>query len=316
MPHVKRSNINLLICLDMLLTERSVTRAAERLKMSQPGMSNALARLREMIGDPLLIRSGNGYILTERAIALAEKVRSGIQLMDDIFANEGPMDLGHASGIITLATPESTSLAYVPALIDILSKSAPKLTLNVRAPDPEHLHEWLREGECDIALGHFPDLHPDLRKTSLFQQPLSCVSARRHMRGEVISRQEYLERRHVVFGSPFSPHSTLEQLLLSELSAFGVERLRTVRVSSALIIPHIVAASDHIATMPTWLCRYYASILPLAVSPLPFKISPLETDMVWHERTHRLAIHVWLRDILRTIVPGEVVTGRDVRADY
>lgn len=310
---LKRSNINLLICLDMLLTERSVTRAAERLEMSQPGMSNALSRLRELIGDPLLVRSGNVYILTERAAAIAHKVRSGIELMDEIFANEGPMDLGQASGTVTLAAAESVALAFVPALIEIMSQAAPNLTLNIRAPDPEHLHEWLREGECDIALGFFPNVHPDLRKTSLFQQPLSCVSAAGENRGELLSKEDYLQRRHVVFGSPFSPRSTLEHLVSSELAAMGVERLRTVRVSSALIIPHIVAASSYIATMPTWLCRYYARILDLTVSPLPFKLSPLETDMVWHERTHRLSVHVWLRNILRTIIPGSAVTGEDIR---
>jgi DNA-binding transcriptional LysR family regulator len=193
---MKRSNLNLLICLDMLLKERSVTRAAERLEMSQPGMSNALARLRELIGDPLLIRSGSGFILTERALALEQKVRSGIQLMEEIFANEGPLDLVEAKGTITLAAAESNSMAFAPALTDILSEAAPELTLSVRAPDPEHIREWLSDGECDVALGHFPDLHPDLRRTALFKQPLSCISARRLTPSGTLSQSEYLERRH------------------------------------------------------------------------------------------------------------------------
>lgn len=293
-----------------------MTRAAERLEMSQPGMSNALARLREMIGDPLLIRSGNVYILTERANAIGQKVRSGIQLMDDIFANEGPLDLSEAKGTITLAAAESTSLAYVPALTEILSHTAPNISLYVRAPDPDRLYEWLREGECDIALGYFPELHPELRKTALLKQPMSCISATSHTPAGGLGRDDYIQRRHVVFGSPFSPRSTLEHMLLRELSEFGVERLRTVRVSSALLIPHIVAGTDHVATMPTWLCTYFARLLPLTVSALPFKVSPLETDMVWHERTHRLALHVWLRETLRNICPGEAAVGKDIRLEW
>lgn len=306
---VKRSNINLLICLDALLTERSVTRAAERLEMSQPGMSNALARLRELIGDPLLIRSGNGFILTERALTLAEKVRSGIHLMEEIFSNEGPIDIANFKGVITLAAAESTSMAFVPALSDILCKAAPEVSLSIRSPDPEHLREWLSEGECDIALGHFPDLHHELRRIPLFQQPLSCIGARGLNPNATLSQSEYLERSHVVFGSPFSQRSTMEQTLIQELSMIGVSRLRKVFVSSALLIPYIVSGSSHIATMPTWLCKHYASFLPLTVFDMPFEVSPIHTDMIWHERTHRLAVHVWLRDTLRSIIPGMSATG-------
>jgi len=313
---MKRSNLNLLICLDMLLKERSVTRAAERLEMSQPGMSNALARLRELIGDPLLVRSGNGFVLTERALSLELKVRSGIKLMEEIFANEGPLDLLEAKGTVTLAAADSNSMAFVPALADILSEVAPDVSLHVRAPDPEHIHEWLSEGACDIALGHFPDLQPDLRRIPLFQQPLSCISARRQTPNGTLTQAEYFERRHVVFGSPFSPRSTLEQTLTGELAAAGFERSRTIFVSTGLVIPYIVAGSSHIATLPTWVCRHVAGFLPLTVSPVPIKVSPIETDMVWHERTHRQALHVWLRDILRTIIPGAAATGMDIRLEY
>ena len=299
----------------MLLTERSVTRAAERLEMSQPGMSNALSRLREMLGDPLLVRSGNGYVLTERAMSLADKVRDGIQLMDEIFANEGPLNLLDAKGTITLAAAESTSIAFVPALAHIMSQAMPNMLLYVRAPDPERLREWLTEGECDIALGHFPNLHPDLRRTALFRQPLSCISARGSLPGGVMTPEEYLSRRHVIFGSPFSPRSTIENSLANDLTKVGVERLRTVRVSSAMIIPYIVAESTHIATAPTWFCHHFAQFLPLTVSKLPFEVAPIETDMVWHDRTHRQAVHIWLRETLRNIVPGAVATGKDIRIE-
>ncbi|MBA2965673.1 MULTISPECIES: LysR substrate-binding domain-containing protein [Ramlibacter] len=309
---MKRSNINLLICLDALLTERSVTRAAQRLEMSQPGMSNALARLRELTGDPLLIRSGNGFLLTERAQAIARKVRSGIELMDDIFSNEGPLDLQNASGTLTLAAAESVGMVIVPALAQALAEQAPGVTLNVRAPDPEHLREWLSEGECDIAVGHFPDLHPDLRSTPLFVQPLSCISAR-HAGPPPADLASYLRRTHVVFGSPFSPRSTLETTIGRALAAAGHDRLRTVRVSSVLLIPYVVAGSCHVATLPTWLCRHFAGVLPLQLSAVPFDVPSIDTVMVWHERTHRQALHAWLRERIRTIVPGQAGLGVDIR---
>ncbi|MDA7416611.1 LysR family transcriptional regulator [Xenophilus arseniciresistens] len=310
---MKRSNINLLICLDALLTERSVTRAAERLGMSQPGVSNALARLRELTGDPLLVRSGNGFLLTERAQALARKVRTGIELMDDIFTHEGPLDLASASGTVTLALAESMGLAYMPALAQAVATQAPALVLNVRAPDPAHLREWLAEGECDVAIGHFPDLAPDLRSHPLLEQPLACIHARGTVRG-TLTLSEYLARSHVVFGSPFSPRSTLEQTLGAALAAAGHERRRLVRVSSVMLIPYIVAGSQHVATLPEWICRHFATLLPLQVSPVPVAVPSATTVMVWHERTHRLALHRWLREQVREIVPGAATLGFDIRA--
>jgi DNA-binding transcriptional LysR family regulator len=309
---VKRNNFNLLICLDALLTERSVTRAAERLEMSQPGMSNALLRLRELTGDPLLVRSGNTLLLTDRAQALARKVRTGIDLMDDIFANEGPLDLAGATGTVTLAAADSVAIAIVPSLARTLVEAAPGVTLDVRGPDPDHLYEWLSEGECDIAVGHFPDLHPDLRSTTLFKQPLSCITARLSS-DQPLTLEDYLRRKHVVFGSPFSPRSTLEQTIMRALEAAGHERARTLRVSSVLLIPYTVLGTDYVATLPTWLCRHYASFLELSVSPVPIALPVIDSVMVWHERTHRQALRAWVRERIRDIVPGFVATGFDIR---
>lgn len=299
---MKRSNINLLVCLDALLTTRSVTRAAERLEMSQSGMSNALSRLRELIGDPLLVRSGNEFNLTERAQTIAQKVRNGIELMEEIFANEGSLDLAQTQATVTLAAADNLGLNYLPTLSRLIADQAPGLVLNVRAPDPDHVKEWLSEGECDIAIGYFPEVHPDLRRLPLYSQPMSCITARGGC--PAMTLEAYLDRPHVVLGSPFSPRSTLEHTLSHALKAVGHERVRSVRVPSVLLIPHIVAGSNHIATLPTWICEQFAAHLPLDIWPVPFPLADIETVMVWHERTHRLPLFVWLRDLIRQIPPG------------
>jgi DNA-binding transcriptional LysR family regulator len=300
---MKRSNINLLICLDALLSERSVTRAAQKLDMSQPGMSNALARLRELTGDPLLVRSGSGYLLTDRAHAIAAKVRSGLELMDEIFANEGPIDPAQATGTVTLAAVDAVGVALVPALARELAEQAPKVVLHLRAPDPERLREWLVEGECDVAIGHFPEVHPELRSTKLLTQELSCISAA-DAGPPPDTLEGYARRTHVVFGSPFAPRSTMETTLTRALAGAGVQRPSMVTASSMLVIPYVVAGSPHVATLPTWLCRHYAGLLPLQVSPLPFDAPKVDMLMVWHERTQRQALHAWIRELIRSIVPA------------
>lgn len=299
---MKRSNFNLMVCLDALLTERSVTRAAQRLEMSQPGMSNALARLRQLTGDPLLIRAGNGFALSERAEALAQKVRDSLALMDEIFADEGPLDPRTATGTVTVAAADSVGIALLPALTQALAEAAPQVRLDFRLPDPQRLRQWLGEGECDIAIGHFPELAPDLRSTNLFTQTLSCVRSASHPQaGRKLSLDAYLQSSHVAFGSPFSQRSTLEATLEAVLSAQGHVRNRVVRVSSVLLIPYVVAESPHVATLPTWLARHFASFLPLEIQPLPFEVPAIESRMVWHERTHRVGLQQWLRELIRAL---------------
>ncbi len=300
-PPLKRSNINLLICLDALLATQSVSRAAERLDMSQPGMSNALSRLRDLTGDPLLIRSGNEFRLSDRAAVIARKVRYGVELMDEIFANEGPVDMAKIEATVTLAVTDSLSVHYLPPLTRILAAEAPNVELVVRPPDPLHLKEWLSEGECDIALGYFRGIHPDLLCARLYAQPLACITSRGSCAS--LTMDEYLRRRHVVLGSPHSPHSTLEQALTESLVDEGHERNRPIRVPSALLIPHIVAGSDYVATLPHATCTEFAAELPLDVWPLPFPMEPLETVMVWHARTHRQAVFTWLRERIKAIAP-------------
>jgi DNA-binding transcriptional LysR family regulator len=313
---LKRSNINLLVCLDALLSTRSVTRAAERMEMSQPGMSSALARLRELTGDPLLVRSGHEFVLTERAQTLALKVRHGLELMDEIFANEGELDLSKTQATITLAAADFLGLDYLPRLAKEIAVTAPELVLNVRAPDPDHLKEWLSEGECDIAIGYFPEVHPDLRRVTLYSQALSCISAQGSCRA--MTMEEFTRRPHVVLGSPFSPRSTLEQTLSQCLSAVGQQRIRSVRVSSVLLMPHIVAGSEHLAVLPSWICQRFAASLPLDIWHLPLPVPDLDTAMVWHERTHRQTLFVWLRELIRKMpsptMHAEGVAGR--RTDH
>ena len=298
---MNRNHINLLVCLDALLTERSVTRAAQKLEMSQPGMSNALSRLRQLTGDPLLVRTPQGFRLTERSEALTEKVRASLALVDEIFGNEAPLDPQQAAGSVTIAAPDSVGISLMPALVGALAATAPQVKLDIRLPDAERLRDWLVEGECDMAVGHYPDLASDLRCTELFTQSLSCIRSRRAQAAGPLELQDYLEATHVVFGSPFSPRSTMGTTVEEALGALGHSRRRMVRVSSLPPIAHIVAASTHLATLPSWMAMHYAAFLPIEVHPLPFDVQPVRCRMVWHDRTHRLGLQAFVREQVRAV---------------
>jgi DNA-binding transcriptional LysR family regulator len=301
-PLKKNIDLNLLACLDALLTEGSVTRAAERLNMSQPGMSHALSRLRALTGDALFVRSGNDFIPTERAQALAGKVRVGLAAMEEIFSEEGPFDPATTAGKLTVAAVDSVGVLLIPLLAQALAKEAPMVAMHVRLPDPEQLREWLAEGECDIALGFFPDVNPELHGGDLFGQELSIISGPSHpLRGQPMDFQQYADSTHVIFGSPFSERSPMEGAIDQALKERGIERRHSVQVSSMLLVPYVIAASPHVAALPTWLARQYADMLSLDVRPMPMTHPPILIRMLWHDRTHRTGLHRWVRQLVRSL---------------
>ncbi|MGE3345164.1 MAG: LysR family transcriptional regulator [Vicinamibacterales bacterium] len=309
----KNIDLSLLMCLDALLTEGSVTRAADRLDMSQPGMSHALSRLRALTGDALFVRSGNELIPTERAEALAGKVRLVLAGLEEIFSEEGAFDPANTAGKLTVAAVDSVGVLLVPLLARALAREAPMVSLQVRLPDPAKLREWLTEGECDIAIGFFTDAHPDLHCSDLFGQELAVISGPAHpLHGQRMELQEYADSTHVVFGSPFSAHSPMEGAIDRTLQELNLERTRSVQVSSMLLVPYVVASSPHVAALPAWLARQYADSLPLQVRPMPVAVPPILIRMLWHDRTHRTGMHRWVRQLIRTLTQELAQSGEAI----
>jgi DNA-binding transcriptional LysR family regulator len=309
----KHIDLHLLVCLEALLSEQSVTRAAEKMGMSQPGMSNALARLRQLTSDLLLVRTSQGMTLTPRGLELSVTVRKGLSVMEEIFSDRQPFDPTQAGGVVTVAAADSVAMMLIPRLMQTLERQAPGVSIVMRLPDPVHVREWLSDGECDLAIGYFPKLAEGLRFTNLFSQSLSCVAALDHPEiGEQLSLAQYIQARHVVFGSPFSPVSTMEAAMDETLARLGLERQLAMRVSSVLLTPYVVAQTAAVATLPTWLAHHHAKVLPLRVHPLPFDAPLIESRMVWHERTHPVGLYQWVRMLLRAMLQEDAAfTGGD-----
>ena len=322
-------DLQLLACLDALISECSVTRAAERMGMSQPGMSSALARLRRLTNDELLVRTARGMVATPRARELAESVQVGMRAFEDVLGDHGPFDPSSARGTITVATADFPGMLVFPRVMERLCTEAPGLAVEMRLPDPAHVREWLTDGECDIAVGHFPQLHEDLRSALLFEESLVCVAAADHPTiGTRITASEFADAGHVIFGSPFTPLSLLESALDGMFAKIGVRRRLGMRVSSILLSPYVVARSPLLAVMPRVFAHHFASFLPIKLLESDFALPSIGISMVWHERSHRLGMHTWMRGVIREVVesyragelaawplPGESISGiRDAQA--
>lgn len=301
-------DLQLLACLDALIAECSVTRAAERMGMSQPGMSNALARLRNLTNDQLLVRTARGMVPTPRALELAGAVQAGMRAFEEVLGDRGPFDPARAQGTVTVAAADFPGMLIFPRVMERLRAEAPGVSVDLRLPDPMHIREWLTEGACDLMVGFLPELPPGLRSSLLFEESLALAAAATHPTiGERVGLQDLARESHVVFGSPFSTLSTLESMLDADLARQGVVRRVGMRVSSVLVTPYVVAQSSLLAVLPRVFARHFASFLPMKLPATDFALPSIGVRMVWHERSHRLGLHAWMRGVIREVVERHVI---------
>ncbi|MBO6781722.1 MAG: LysR family transcriptional regulator [Alphaproteobacteria bacterium] len=298
----RKIDLHLLRCLDVLIAEGSVTRAAERMDMSQPGMSNALARLREVFGDPLLVRTPKGMEPTDRALVARDSVREALDRIEGALAGDAEFDPATASLNVTIATTDYASFVLMPPLMARLAAEAPGMTLTIRPPDLGAIREWLQEGSGELVIGFLPNAAETLKTSTLYRERLVAVARPGHPEIDgVLSLEAFAAARHVIFGSAFSGLSTLESHLDELLEAEGIVRDAGMRIPSALLSPHLVASSDMIAILPERFVRSLEAGPALQMLELPFDVPELPVAMIWHERTQQSGAMAWLREKLREV---------------
>lgn len=298
----RKIDLHLLRCLDILLAEKSVTRAAARMDMSQPGMSNALGRLREVFGDPLLVRTPKGMEPTERALDIRIAIRDALDKIEGAVSGQSDFNPATARLSVTISTTDYASFVLLPDLLRKLEDKAPGLTITVRPPDPSRIREWLEEGAGELVIGFVPDAPESLKSSVIYREPLVCIARKGHPKIEGgLDMETFLAVRHVILGSAFAGLSTMERILDETLEVEGHLREPGVRIPSALLSPHIVASTDMIATLPTRYADRLRKTFPLQVLDLPFETPELPVSLIWHERTHQNPAMVWLREAIRAV---------------
>jgi LysR family transcriptional activator of mexEF-oprN operon len=281
------------------VSEKHVTRAAERLGTTQPKLSALLARLREEFNDPLLVRTSEGMSPTPCAIELAKLACEISMRLDRIAAPQRQFDPALAESTFTLSMQSSIARFVLPPLMRLLNAEAPGVRIIARSPGSEQLKIRLEEGGCDLAVGYYENLPEALYSAVLFDQNFCCIVSKSHPIGEnELTLEHYAGLRHVVFVGERVPSATQEHLIDERLGELGLVRAVGLRVSSLLVTPSVVAATDMIATVPIRLARDAASHWPLRILSPPLTLPNPQIRMIWHERHHRDAAHRWLRDCL------------------
>jgi DNA-binding transcriptional LysR family regulator len=293
---VSRPDFNLLVTLDAVLSEGSVTRAARRLGLSPSAMSRSLARLRETTGDPLLVRAGRGLVPTPRALELRERVGQLVQDAEAVLRPSEDLDLTKLERTFTLRTSEGFVENFGPELIARVAAEAPRVRLRfVQKPDKEAAP--LREGSVDLETGVVePTTGPELRAQSLLRDRLVGVVRRGHPLARArVTRSHYLKGRHI----SVSRDGIRQWPIDTVLETLGLEREVVTVVAGFATAVGLARASDLIASVPE---RHTANLREgMHTFPLPVATPEFTVSLLWHPRLDADPAHRWLRGLVRAI---------------
>ncbi|RKH89859.1 LysR family transcriptional regulator [Corallococcus sp. AB045] len=294
-------NLNLMVALDALLKEAHVTRAAARVGLTQSAMSHALAQLRELLGDALLIRGRGGMVLTPRAQQLAAPLKRGLAELRRALRDEPPFAPATATRRFTVATRDFFGSVLLPGALELLGREAPGVDLAVLHVDSHTFPSHLETGEVDLAIIVAPvPSGPGLRQQKLLTEDFVCVVRKDHPTvRRKLDLDTYLKLSHILI----SPKGDGVGAVDLSLAQRGLPPRRiAVRVPYFLIAPLVVSRSDHVLTAPRRLIAAFRDAYALQVFPPPIPVRPFDILQVWHERFDGDPAHQWLRGLVARAV--------------
>jgi DNA-binding transcriptional LysR family regulator len=292
-------DLNLLSSLDAILDERNVTRAARRLGVSQPAASHALRKLRELLGDELLVRTPGGMRPTPRAVELQPAVRAALAAAATVLQAAPVFDPARAERTFTIAVVDQAAFSLLPPLVQRIVREAPGVRVDVRPVPHERLVEALAS-ELDLVVGVFRDAPAGVREAALWREEFVCVIRRGSgaARGP-FTLERYLALPHLFVAPRGLPGSPLDE----SLARAGHRRRVVIQVPHFLVAPQLVATGDLVWTAPGNLARAFAEQLPLVVREPPWPVPGFTVVMRWHVRLDRDPGLAWLRTMLRDVAP-------------
>ncbi len=296
-------DLNLLVILEALLAEKSVTRAADRVGLTQSAASHALTRLRDHFDDPLLVRARGGMALTARAQELAVPVRDALATLDAALRGPGPFEPARARRRFAIAMTDYLGVVLLPPLYARLAREAPQVDLAITSV-VRSVEDTLGAESIDLVVTMAPlaDEHPDLYQQRLFEERYVCVMRRDHpAAARTLTVDAYCALDHVLI-APRGGRGIVDR----ELATRGLARRVAVQVPHWLVAPHLVACSDLVLTVAERLARTYAPLLPLRIVELPIELAAISCWQRWHARSHSDPGHAWLRGLVADVATSRV----------
>lgn len=288
-------DLNLLRAFDAIATEGSVTVAGERIGLSQPAMSNALARLRALFDDPLFVRTPRGMRPTPFAQQLAQPVREALRLIQGALQQHAGFDPASSGNTFRLSMSDIGEMVFLPGLLERVKRDAPGVKIEVARISIKDTHAQLEAGELDLAVGFLPGLTTGMRQQPLFREHYVCMLRADHpVIGAKIGAKQFRQAAHVLVSYAGTGHQVIEETYAKE----GLSGSIAARVPDFLVVPMILARTELIVTLPSRVAAVFAQLGRFKVLELPIGMPSFEVRLHWHQRFHQDPANRWLREVM------------------
>ncbi|MDX3904588.1 MAG: LysR family transcriptional regulator [Pigmentiphaga sp.] len=302
--NIESIDLNLLVAFDAMMQERNVTRAGQRVGLSQPSMSHALTRLRQLCGDPLFVRVKSGMEPTPFALRIGPSVRAGLAVLQAGLEEAVAFDPARSERTFQILLSDLGEVVYLPRLMRHLKQVAPGIGLRILQLPRERYREALESGDADLAVGFLPGLAAGFYQQRLFSDYHVCLVRADHPRiGATLNLQQFTEESHIMIepaGSRYSRaalHCSTTTLIEQYLEKLGLRRHIALRVPHFTIVPDILAATELLVVIPSTVARLMMPLRHVKTLPLPFEAPEFEVKQFWHERSHQDDGTRWLRGV-------------------
>ena len=288
-------DLNLLVVFNQLLVERRVSKVAEKLGLTQPAVSNALARLRKLLGDELFLRTPRGMQPTPFADELAEPVAYALGMIHGALNQRSSFEPATSQRSFTIGMTDIGEIYFLPKLMDELARVAPGVSVSTVRNAAVNLKDEMEAGHVDLALGLLPQLKGGFFQRRLFRQRYVCLFRKGHrLDKRKISLAEFSAADHVVVVSAGTGHGKVDELL--ERNA--VQRRVRLTVPHFVAVGHILRATDMIATVPEAFAQQVAGAFELVSVAHPAGLPDIAINVFWHAKFHKDPANQWLRGLI------------------
>jgi len=310
--NLARIDLNLLVYLDVLLREGSVTRAAERLNITQPAMSNGLRRLRALFDDPLLIRTSEGMRPTARALELQPLVRDALSKIE-VVVQAADFDPRSSDLVFRIMASDYAEATLIPRLLEAIREQAPLIALDILTPSDVTFQD-VEKGKIDLAINRFDHLPKSFHSATLWRDNFSCLLSADNSALHDFTLDAYLGCAHiwvsktgVGVGTGMNPRDVQKLGWIDEaLADLGRERRIRIFTRHYQVAALLAQQPDLIATLPTQSALLHADNPRLVIRRPPFPVVPIELKMAWSPLLQHNAAHIWLRRLIQSVAKSVV----------
>jgi DNA-binding transcriptional LysR family regulator len=290
---LSKVDLNLFVIFAAVLVEGSVTRASARLGLSQPAVSNALGRLRDLLGDPLFIKTSVGMEPTTYARSIAGRVQTAIEEVGDILQPQHPFDCRSSKREFSIGMSDHVASFLAPVLVRTFYTEAPSIEIVIKNANHLTATEMIDRGDIELAVvGKVPNLPLRMQECDFLDETLICAARAGHPAfGTELTVEAYLAHKHLHFSAWGEKNGYIDEVLAKT----GLRRTITVTVAHLLVVPAILEQTDLIATAPARVLRPMAKSWNLALADPPFAVTLRPLAQLWHRRVGNDSGHRWLR---------------------